>query len=85
VAVFAWPFWLLFSERLKRRRSTLAIGAGTILAGLLGERFLLVLPSLQLPGGVVSWLVGSGIVVGMAGLFLLSVGSRLAAIETNAG
>jgi len=81
VAVAAWPFWLLFSERFKRRRTTLAIGATTILVGLLGERFLLVLPSLQLPGGVVSWCVGAGVVTGVAGLFLLSVGTRLASLE----
>jgi hypothetical protein len=84
VAVAAWPFWLLFSERFKRRRSTLAIGAATILIGLLGERFLLVLPSLEIPGGVASWLVGAGVVIGMAGLFLLSVGSRLASLEAGA-
>ena len=81
VAVFAWPFWLLFSERLKRRRATLAIGAATILVGLLAERFLLVLPSLQVAGGVASSLVAGGVALGVAGLFLLSVGSRLAALE----
>lgn len=83
VAVFAWPFWLLFSERFKRLRVTLAIGATTILIGLLGERFLLVLPSLKLAPGVASWLVGAGVVIGVAGLFLLSVGSRLASLETG--
>ncbi len=81
VAVFAWPFWLLFNERLKRRRATLAIGAATILVGLLAERFLLVLPSLQVAGGVTSSLVVGGVALGVAGLFLLSVGSRLAALE----
>lgn len=85
VAVAIWPFWLLFSERFKRRRATLAIGAATILIGLLGERFLLVLPSLELTGGVASWLVGVGVVIGVAGLFLLSVGSRLATLEAAAG
>jgi hypothetical protein len=74
VAVFAWPFWLLFSERLKRKRATLAIGAGAILAGLFLERFLLVVPSLHLPGGAGSLLVGAGVSLGVAGLFLLSVG-----------
>jgi len=35
LAVFAWPFWLLFSERLKRRRSTLSAGvAGAFLLAL---------------------------------------------------
>ena len=83
VAVFAWPFWLLFRERLKRRRATLAIGAGPILAGLLVERFLLVLPSLEIGGGAASWLVGAGVALGVAGLFLLSVGSRLASLEAS--
>ncbi len=77
VAVFAWPFWLLFSERLKRRRATLAIGAATILVGLLCERFLLVLPSLHLPGGPASLLVGAGVTLGVLGLFVLTVAARL--------
>jgi hypothetical protein len=77
VAVFAWPFWLLFSERLKRRRETLAVGAATILLGLWGERFLLVLPSLRLPGGAASLLLGAGVALGVAGAFLLSLGARL--------
>ncbi len=77
VAVFFWPFWLLFSEKLKRRRGTLAFGAATVLAGLWAERFVLVLPPLHLPGGPPAFLVGAGIVAGVAGLFLLSVGPRL--------
>ncbi len=85
VAVFAWPFWLLFNERLKRRRATLAIGAATILLGLLAERFLMVLPSLQVAAGLASSLVVGGVALGVAGLFLLSVGTRLAAIEASGG
>jgi hypothetical protein len=77
VAVFAWPFWLLFSETLKRRRATLAIGAATILAGLWGERVLLVVPSLTLPGGAASIALGIGVGLGVAGAFLLAVGARL--------
>ena len=83
VAVFAWPFWLLFSERFKRRRATLAVGAGAILLGLLAERFLLVLPSLQVSAGLGSWIVCAGVAAGVAGLFLLSVGSRLASMEAR--
>jgi len=83
VAVFAWPFWLLFSERFKRRRGTLAVGAAAILLGLLAERFLLVLPSLQIAAGPGSWIVCAGVAAGVAGLFLLSVGSRLASIEAG--
>jgi hypothetical protein len=77
VAVFAWPFWLLFSERLKRRRGTLAAGAGAILIGLWTERFLLVLPSVALAPGAETWLVGAGVAAGVAGLFLLAVGGRM--------
>lgn len=79
VTVFLWPFWLLFSEKMKRRRSTLAIGAATVLLGLWAERFLLVLPSLHLRGGAPSFLVGAGVTAGVAGLFLLCVGPGLAA------
>jgi len=79
-SVFAWPFWLLFSEKLKRRRGTLAAGAAAILLGLWGERFLLVLPSLHLPGGAASVLVGMGVALGVAGAFLLSLGARMGAV-----
>lgn len=79
VAVFLWPFWLLFSERMKRRRGTLAVGAATVLLGLGAERFLLVLPSLRVPGGTLSTLVGGGVTLGVAGLFLLTVGARMGA------
>jgi hypothetical protein len=79
VAVFFWPSWLLFSERLKRRRGTLAFGAATVLAGLWAERFLLVLPPLHLGGTPTALLVGAGVAAGVAGLFLLSVGPRLGA------
>jgi hypothetical protein len=85
VAVFFWPFWLLFSEKMKRRRGTLAFGAACVLLGLWAERFLLVLPSLRLQGGGASLLVGGGVTVGVAGLFLLSVGSRLPAPEGRGG
>lgn len=76
-AVFVWPFWLLFSERLKRRRTTLALGAGAVLAGLCVERFLLVLPSLRLPGDAPSLVVGAMVALGAGGFFLLGVGARL--------
>ena len=85
VAVFAWPFWLLFSERFKRRRATLAIGAAAILLGLLAERFLLVLPSLQPAARPGSLIVFAGVAMGVAGLFLLSVGARLASMEAGDG
>ncbi|HEX9051730.1 MAG TPA: hypothetical protein VF841_14460 [Anaeromyxobacter sp.] len=77
VAVFFWPFWLLFSEQLKRRRGTLAFGAATVLAGLAAERFLLVIPSVRVEGDAGAWLVGAGVAAGVAGVFLLAVGGRL--------
>jgi hypothetical protein len=78
VAVFLWPFLLLFSERLKRHRISLALGAGAILLGLWVERFLLVLPSLEGRSDALSLLVGGGVAVGVGGLFLLRVGPGLA-------
>jgi hypothetical protein len=77
VAVFAWPFWLLFSEQLKRRRETLAIGAATILLGLWGERFLLVVPSLGIRGGAGAIVLAGAVALGVAGTFLLALGARL--------
>lgn len=71
VAVFAWPFWLLFSERTKRRRATLATGAVAILLGLWAERFLLVVPSIPAARGAPALLVGGGVTLGVAGLFVL--------------
>ncbi len=83
VAVFFWPFWLLFSERLKRRRATLAFGAATVLCGLWAERFLLVLPPLKLAAGAQGVIIGAGVATGVAGLFLLSVGPRLAGLRAR--
>jgi hypothetical protein len=71
--VFAWPFWLLFSERMKRRRGTLAAGAGAILLGLWAERFLLVVPAVGPKGGAAALVAAAGVTLGVAGLFLLRV------------
>ncbi len=78
-AVFVGPFGLLLAERTKRGRGTLLAGATAILAGLLGERFLLVLPSLELRGDLVAAVAGAGIALGVAGLFALGVAGRLPA------
>jgi hypothetical protein len=77
--VSAGPFWLLFAEPLKRRRATLAVGAGSVLLGLFAERFLLVLPSLELHGGAASVAAGALVAAGVLGVFVLSVGARLGA------
>ena len=79
VLVSAGPFWLLFAEPLKRRRSTLAAGSAAVLVGLLAERFLLVIPSLSLPGGTAEVTVGALVAAGVLGVFTLAVGARLAA------
>jgi hypothetical protein len=79
VLVSAGPFWLLFAEPLKRRRATLAAGAGAVLVGLLGEGFLLVLPSLSLAGGATAIVVGALVAAGVMGVFLIAVGARLGA------
>jgi hypothetical protein len=75
--VLAFPFLFLLPERTKRGRTTLLIAAASILAGLLGERFLLVLPSLTLPADGASVLLGALVTLGVAGAFVVSVGARL--------
>ena len=77
-AVLAVPFVTLVPERTKRSRPVLGFIAASILAGLLGERFLLVLPSLDLPASWPAFLAGAGVTIGMAGAFVLSAGMRLA-------
>jgi len=77
--VLAVPLVLLLPEPWKRRRAPLAAGAASVLAGLWAERFLLVGPPLGRPPDAWSLLIGGGVMAGMAGLFLLSVGGGLAA------
>ncbi len=75
--VSAGPFWLLFAEPLKRRRGTLALGAGAVLLGLVAERFLLVLPSLALVPSTAAVALGAFVAAGVLGTFVLTVGARL--------
>ena len=82
-SVFVWPFWLLFSERTKRLRGTLALGAALTLLGMWAERFLLVLPSLDLDADPVALLVGAGVALGVAGLFLHRVGPQLTTLDAR--
>ncbi|HET9596167.1 MAG TPA: hypothetical protein VFP65_11330 [Anaeromyxobacteraceae bacterium] len=77
VLVSVGPFWLLFGEPLKRRRATLATGAAAVLVGLLGERFLLVVPAADAPGGGAGVALGALVACGVAGAFLLWVGGAL--------
>jgi hypothetical protein len=76
--VSAGPFWLLFAEPLKRRRTTLAAGAAAVLVGLMGERFLLVFPSVHVPGGAAGVALGALVAAGVGGTFLVWVGGALA-------
>jgi hypothetical protein len=85
VLVSVGPFWLLFAEPLKRRRGTLAIGASAVLIGLMGERFLLVFPSVHAPGGAVGAALGALVAAGVGGAFLLWVGGAMAPGERGGG
>jgi hypothetical protein len=85
LAVFVGPFFLLLPERTKRGRGTLLGGAAAVLAGLLAEGVLLVLPSLELPADVFAVAAGAGIVLGVAGLFALGVGARIPLSAPDAG
>jgi hypothetical protein len=70
---------LLFPARLARGgRRTLAAGAAAILLALWLERLLLVLPSRALAIDPASGLAAAGAALGLAGIFLLAVGPRLA-------
>ncbi len=77
LAVIVVPFFLFFSAATKRRRVTLALGSAVVLLGLLGERFLLVLPALAPLEGAAGHAVGIGATAGVLGLFVLTVGARL--------
>jgi hypothetical protein len=72
--ILAFPFFALLGAGTKRRRGALAGVAGTILAGLVGERLLLVLPSLALPGGVLTLALGAAVEAGVVGAFVLTSG-----------
>jgi hypothetical protein len=76
--VLAFPFFFLLPERTKRGRRGLAIAALSVLAGLFGEHFLLVLPSLSLHFDPPSILLGACVTFGVLGLFVLTVGSAFA-------
>ena len=73
--VLVFPFFFLLPERTKRGRRTLAAAALSVLTGLFGEHFLLVLPSLPVHLDAPSILLGACVVVGVGGLFVLTAGS----------
>ncbi len=74
---FVFPFLILFSEGAKRRRLPMSLAAGSVLLGLLAERALLVM--LPLPQHLFGLpMVGGAVAaMGLAGLFMLSVGAQL--------
>lgn len=72
-AIFALPFLLLVPSAAKRRPRRVALAAGSVLVGLVGERFLLVLPLLDAHG---TWpaVAALGVTCGLLGAFLVSAG-----------
>ncbi len=74
-AVLVFPFFFLLPERTKRGRKTLAAAALSVLTGLFGEHFLLVLPSLPVHLDTPSVLLAACVTVGVIGLFVLTAGS----------
>ncbi len=77
-AVLVFPFFFLLSERTKRGRVTLGVASASMLVGLVGEGVLLVLPSLELVWGWQTLACVIFVTLGAAGLFVLTVGARLA-------
>jgi hypothetical protein len=72
--VLVFPFFFLLPERTKRGRRTLAAAALSVLTGLFGEHFLLVLPSLAVHLDTPSVLLAACVTVGVAGLVVLTAG-----------
>ncbi len=84
-SVLAFPFVFLLPEKTKKGRITVAVAAASILAGLLCEHFLLVLPSLPIRSAWLALLSGAGATAGVSGLFILAVGCRMGAWRTSTG
>lgn len=74
--IFVLPFGLLLRGSAKRRPARVAVGAASVLVGLVGERFLLVMPSLD-AGGAWPAVAALGVTLGLAGAFLLGVDGAL--------
>jgi len=80
--VSAGPFAILFLERFKRNRGTLGVAAAMILLGLWAEKVLLVLPAVRTHPDRWDLALGAAAMVGVGGLYLLSVGAGLAGIRS---
>lgn len=83
-AVFMVPFVALLSEAAKRNRILVGLGATSVLAGLYAERFLLVVRPAVPDLGAGAAICGALVAAGVAGVFTLIVGARLAAVKTAA-
>lgn len=71
-AVLVFPFFFLLPASTKKGRWSLAVAASSVLAGLLGDRLLLVIPSLGLSWGIAETVGGTAIVAGVGAVFVLS-------------
>ncbi|HEY5676705.1 MAG TPA: hypothetical protein VIR81_07970 [Myxococcales bacterium] len=85
VATFMVPFVALLPEAAKRNRIAVGLGATSVLVGLYGERFLLVVRPAHPGGGLRALLFGGLVAAGVAGAFTLIVGARIARLHSAAG
>ncbi len=83
-ATFMVPFVALLPEAAKRNRIAVGLGATSVLAGLYGERFLLVVRPAHPGGGWVALLFGVLVAAGVLGAFALVVNARIAALNRRA-
>jgi hypothetical protein len=83
-ATFMVPFVALLSEAAKRNRIAVGLGATSVLVGLYGERFLLVVRPAHPGGGFRALVFGGLVAAGVAGAFTLIVGARIARLQTAA-
>jgi hypothetical protein len=77
-ATFLVPFVALLSEAAKRNRILVGLGATSVLTGLYAERFLLVVRPAAPGLGARALLCGGLVAAGVAGVFTVIVGARLA-------
>jgi hypothetical protein len=76
-ACFLLPFLFLMPEAAKKRPALLGVCSAGVLLGLGAERYLLVLRPLHVAAAPAAVLCGTAVALGVTGLFVLLVGSRL--------
>lgn len=74
---FFVPFLLLMTEGAKKRPLLLGAASATVLLGLGTERYLLVLRPLHVAAAPAALICATAVALGVVGLFVLLVGSRL--------